>query len=307
MTITVSEINKFAKDPKKFIKSSEDYYHSEISAISDYVKNNRNIKLVLLSGPSGSGKTTSAHMLSVYLRKRNIPSHTVSLDDFYLPYDRLPVLENGKFDTETVNSLDIDEISRCFNEILNTGETMLPHFDFMTKQKHERVRHLKLEKDGIVIVEGLHALNPLITDFLPENTVYKIYISVNSPVLNDDGSVLLSSRKIRFIRRTLRDEIFRNTKLEKTLLMWEEVVRAEDDFLTALKSTADMNLITLHFYELCVYKSRYLRAFSELSKKADGYDYALKVAKALTEFDEIDLSSVPKSSLIREFLGDGEY
>ena len=304
----LSVINGYAENsPQEIVRSSEEWYLSEISQIAQTISDNKNIKIVAIAGPSGSGKTTTAHIMCDRLHEYGENTVVVSLDDFYLPYNDLPILPNGSRDIESVNALDISLIKKCFNEIISSGKTMLPKFNFETKERIKEYAEADIRNKGIVIVEGLHALNPIISDLVPRENIFKIYISVNLPVVDDSGKQILSSRQIRLMRRALRDRIFRNTDINNTLSLWNGVVEGECKFLYCFKHTADINVKTLHFYEPCVYRNDFLALKSDINKDSQCYDYFMKTADALEKFVPIDSSLVPENSLIREFIGNGRY
>ncbi len=304
----LSTINFFAQNsPSEIINTSEEWYHSEIFEIADNIFKNQSIKIVAIAGPSGSGKTTTAHRLCDALSEYGEKTVVVSLDDFYLSTEQLPILPDGTRDIESVNSLDIALIKKCFTEIIESGKTVLPKFDFATKTRIIRDREVDVRNHGIVIVEGLHALNPIISDLVPRENIFKIYISVNLPIVDDNGKKILSSRQIRLVRRSLRDRIFRNTDINDTLNLWKGVVKGEEKFLYCFKDTADVVVKTLHFYELCVYKNEFLSLRDKVNPDNEWYDYFIKTASALEKFAPIDPKLVPEHSLIREFIGNGRY
>ena len=308
MKNTLSEINNAVKlEPDNFVKSCEDEYISEIYSVAQKIADNDDIKIVALAGPSGSGKTTSAHILRDRLEALGETVITVSLDDFYLTDDLLPVLPDGKKDIESPASLDTALIKRCLNEIISTGKTFLPSFDFKSRTSNPFARKVDIGDRGIVIVEGLHALNPVVTDLVPKKNIYKIYVSVNCGIKKDDGTQLLSSRQIRLMRRSLRDEIFRGTDINTTLTFWENVVAGERKYLYCFKNTADALVKTLHIYEPCIYRDEIITLSRELKKGTVCYEYFMRTANALEKFNAIDRSLVPNNSLIREFIGNGKY
>lgn len=307
MMNTVGEINKAALEPQKLIKLAEEQYIGEIYRAAGAIANNDDIKIVALAGPSGSGKTTSAHILCDRLEELGEKTVVVSLDDFYLPYDKLPVLENGKKDIESAAALNTELIKKCFSEIINYGKTMLPRYDFKTKQSILNDRLADVGERGIIIAEGLHALNPVITDLAPRKNIFKMYISVNCSIGDNFGEQLLSSRQIRLARRALRDRVFRGTALEETLSLWNGVVEGERKYLYCFKNTADVFVKTLHIYEPCIYRDEILKLSKTLEKGTVCYEYFMRTAAALEKFSSIDRSLVPKNSLIREFIGDGIY
>lgn len=297
-----------AARPEELIKTSENEYIEELDELSDIISGNKNIKIVSIAGPSGSGKTTTAHILCDKLKLKGRNTTVLSLDDFYLPSEQLPLLPNGSKDIESVYSLDLELLRKCFREIIEKGKTSLPRFDFKTKTRFLNENPIDIShNNGIVIVEGLHALNPHITELVPAENIYKIYISVNCPVLKENGDTLLTSRQIRLIRRALRDRIFRNTDINTTLSLWNGVVEGERKYLYCFKETADFQLITLHPYEVCVYKRYFLQLVECVEKNAPCYDYFIGTANALKKFNSIDISLVPENSLIREFIGNGHY
>lgn len=307
MINTVGEINKAALEPLKLIKIAEEQYIEEIYKTAQKIADNDAIKIVSLAGPSGSGKTTTAHILCKRLEELGEKTVVVSLDDFYLPYDELPLLEDGKRDTESVASLNTKLIKKCFTEIINNGKTMLPKYDFANRKSIPNDRLADIGKRGIIIAEGLHALNPVITDLAPRENIFKIYISVNCSIEDNFGEQLLSSRQIRLARRAIRDRVFRGTSLEKTLSMWNGVVEGERKYLYCFKSTADVHIKTLHIFEPCVYRNEILSLRNELKKGTVCYEYFMRTAAALEKFHPIDRSFVPENSLIREFIGNSIF
>ena len=304
----LSSINgAILSNPRKLVECSENTYIEEVYKAAQVIADNDDIKIVSLAGPSGSGKTTSAHILQDRLTALGEATIIVSLDDFYLAEDRLPVLPDGKKDIESVNSLDAELIKTCLNEIILYGKTKLPYYDFKTKTSHKAQKSVDIGSKGIVIVEGLHALNPVITDLVPRKNIYKIYVNVNCGISDDNGNQLLSSRQIRLMRRSLRDEIFRGSDINKTLTMWEDVVAGERKYLYCFKDTADFTLKTLHPYEPALYKKRFTEMALEVDKNHKGYEYFMKTVRGVADFCDLDEELIPHGSLIREFIGEGKY
>lgn len=307
MKNTLQSINENAiKNPTEFILRCEEEYIKDILKVAKTIADNDDIKIVALAGPSGSGKTTTAHILCEKLEQMNEKTAVLSLDDFYLPRERLPILPDGTKDIESVNSLDTDLLKECFNEIIAQGKTVLPKFDFASGTRKENAQKIDVGARGIVIVEGLHAINPQIASLVSKNNIYKIYISANLPI-TDNGKPFMSSRQIRLIRRSLRDEIFRGSDINETLSQWANVIAGEEKFLYCYKDTADVRLKTLHLFEPGVYKERFLKFRDKVTVNTEWRDYFLKTATALEHFEEIDSKLVPSTSLIREFIGEGKY
>lgn len=303
MINTVGEINDAAKRPQELIAAEEAQYLKGIYSVSEKIADDDRVKIVALSGPSASGKTTTAHILRSRLEELGEITEVVSLDDFYLPGEKLPILPDGTADIESINALNIPLIKKCFTEIIENGKTVLPRFDFASKKSILTDKSIDISDRGIIIVEGLHALNPLITDLVPRESIFKAYISANCSIGDNFGEQLLSSRQIRLVRRILRDRIFRGTDAEHTLSLWNGVVAGERKYLYNFKNTADVHIKTLHIYEPCVYRNKFLELKGEVSSNSVCYEYFMRTASAIEKFSEIDSALVPKNSLIREFIG----
>lgn len=307
MKNTLQFINGEAlRNPAKLIADAENEYVKNITDTASNIADDDDIKIVSIAGPSGSGKTTTAHILCEKLEEFGEKTAVVSLDDFYLPHVQLPLLENGVPDVESVRALDISLLNECFDNIVKKGATYLPKYEFATGSRIENARKIDIGERGIVIVEGLHALNPLITDLVPRKNIFKIYISVNLSITDNDD-VLLTSRQMRLVRRSLRDERFRDADINETLSMWENVVDGEQKYLYCHKDSADVQLVTLHLFEPCVFRDRFLKLEEQLAENAHCKEYFLKTVDAIKKFEGINPELVPSGSLIREFLGDGKY
>lgn len=303
----LSSINSMAlTDPNGLIEIAEKQYDVELNEVADRIIKNKNYKIVLLAGPSGSGKTTTAHIIKDKLIKAGKKAQVVSLDHFFLPMDKMPLQENGEKDFESVYSLDIPEIHRCLDELIKNGRTNIPVFSFQSLSNNEKLA-IDISNDGILIIEGLHALNPILTNELNNNNLLKIYISVNRVVTDDNGNRLLSSRQLRLIRRMSRDFLYRNTSALGTLKLWTSVVKGEEKYLYCFKNSADIKLFTFHSFEPCVFKNIIIELLKELPKNADNYEYIMDAKKSLEKFVSIDTRLVPESSLIREFIPGGIY
>lgn len=293
-------------EPEKLIEVSEKRYDNELNDVVDRIIKNNDYKIILLAGPSGSGKTTTAHIIKDKLIVAGRKAQVISLDHFFLPMDKMPLQENGEKDFESVYSLDIPEIHRCFKELITKEKTDIPVFSFQTLSNNERLA-IDISDGGILIVEGLHALNPILTDELDANKLFKIYISVNRTVVNENGDKLLSSRQLRLIRRMSRDFLYRNTSALGTLKLWTSVVKGEEKYLYCFKETADIQLFTFHSYEPCVFKNIIIELLKDLPEDADNYAYIMNAKKSLEKFCSLDADLVPETSLIREFIPGGVY
>lgn len=257
----------------------------------------------MLAGPSSSGKTTTAALLSQKLELMGCKAYTVSLDDFYLPHSfGYPLDENGMPDYECVEALDVELIHLCLGELLRRGKISLPVFDFHTGKRINNAKNIVLKENDVIIVEGLHALNPIITDTLNKSNLFKIYVSVSSRIYEDDGSVMLSKRDLRFVRRMVRDYSFRSTSVKKTFEVWESVMRGEDKYLFPFENLADIKINSFHPCEPCVLAKRAIALLSD-ALGGEHNEKASQMISKLDLFENIDYSILPKDSLLREFTG----
>lgn len=303
----LSKINSMAvSNPENLIKTAEQHYNDELNSLVKRVTENKECKILLMAGPSSSGKTTTAHIIKDKIISAGKKAEVISLDHFYLPVDKMPLQENGEKDFESVYSLDIPEIHRCFDELIKIGKTTIPIYSFVGAQINDR-HPIDISDGGILIVEGLHALNPILTDELDKNSLLKIYISVNRTVVDDNGNKLLSSKQVRLIRRISRDYLYRNTDALGTLKLWTSVVKGEEKYLYCFRDTADVELATFHSYEPCIFKNIIVELLNDLPKTSDNYDYIMNAKKALERFVSVDMALVPENSLIREFIPGGTY
>lgn len=300
---TYGRINKLADAPEKFLSDSSQAYQARVDAAAKEIFSDIGKKIVMLAGPSSSGKTTTAAILSSAMEKLGGKAYTVSLDDFYLPRSMAyPVDENGEPDFECVEALDIELIHLKLYELIKTGKADLPVFDFNTGERINNAKTIELEENDVIIVEGLHALNPVITDNLNEENLYKIYVSVSSRVYNENGDVLLSKRDLRFIRRMIRDYNFRSMPVERTFEIWGSVMRGEDKYLFPYEELADVKIDSFHPCEPCVLSKTAIELLSCI-KDSEFSAKAAALAEKLRLFKNIDYSSLPESSLLREFIG----
>lgn len=260
-------------------------------------------KIIMLSGPSSSGKTTTANMLARIFSAEGFEANVISLDDFYRDRDEIEPGPDGKKDYEVISALDIELIHSTLSDLIDSGETKLPYFDFTTGTRTDNVFKLKLEKGDIVIIEGLHAINPVFTEGLPLDCISKVYASTQTDILDDGGSVLFAKREVRFIRRTIRDYKFRAAPVALTYSMWPKVIEGEDKYLTPLIDHADYLIDSFHPYEICIYKNLLLDLLPGVGEDSEYYKYSVELAGRLEKITRLDKEIIPKTSLLREFVG----
>ncbi len=260
-------------------------------------------KILMLAGPSASGKTTTAKLLSQWVEKQGGKAVIVSLDDFYLPdLSQYPLDSKGNPDFETVEALDLPLMEQCFLQLIEKGECRLPIFDFETHARSKEENRVDLGKDGVLIVEGLHALNPLITRNLPDEAMAKLYVSVSSRVYDEDGNRLLGRRDLRLLRRTMRDVRYRSFSAVDTFGRWDSVAAGENRYLFPYEVFADEKLDSFHPCEPCLAAGEAVGLLKETAgtpfeKKAE------RLIQSLSAFTPMQGEDLPEVSLLHEFLG----
>ncbi len=301
--LTATQINSLALEPQEFLDNCTKSYHNQVFDVAEKIFSEKSKKIIMLAGPSSSGKTTTANLLSAMLRGMGAKAYTVSLDDFYHPRSvGYPLDEDGKPDYECVEALDIGLLHSCFGELVKNGFAMFPVFDFHSGERINDAKKVELSENDVIIVEGLHALNPVITENLNQNKLYKVYVSVSTRVYDDGGEVLLSKRDLRFARRMVRDFSFRSTSVERTFEIWQSVMRGEDKYLFPFESHADIKLNSFHACEPCVLSSEAVNLLGTVSS-GEYKSQACQMIEKLKLFNPIDCSMLPADSLLREFTG----
>ena len=309
MAYQLSDINfKTVADPCALIEEGDARYRAGVSEAADRIVENYKISpIVLLSGPSGSGKTTTAMKISEALEKRGIRSHYVGMDDYFKTINPLttPRTPEGEYDLESPLCLDMDLMNEHFS-MLSRGERIyVPKYEFSRKMRaYEPSKSIKLGADEIVIFEGIHALNDMITDKHPE--AFKLYISARSDVLFE-GRVVFKSTWFRLVRRMVRDYNFRGAAPAETMGMWANVRRGEKTYISPFKNKADFQFDSSLPYELPVFNHTATELFKTVPEGIERFDELRSVLPALQLFGDIDENLVPRDSLVREFIGGGSY
>lgn len=302
--IAIKTINdKVNNSADNFMNCSEDFYNRQILEVTEHLANcSKDRPIILLSGPSGSGKTTSAHRIEAMLREMGHPTHTISMDNYFLSAeDNLEAMdENGNIDYESPLRLDIPLFTKHLEMLANCEEIHVPTFDFIHQQRREGF-NLKRKPGEFVILEGIHALNPMVTG---KNLDFAtcIYVSVRTRIMKDDGQLLHPS-KIRLMRRLIRDKIFRGRAFEETLDFFKWVQRGENLYIMPHKERADFDIDTFLPYEASVYKSILLPELEKIRSSYESYSKFSEIECFLREILPVDGGIVPNNSLLREFTG----
>jgi uridine kinase len=217
-----------------------------------------------------------------------------------------PMLPDGKFDYESVEALNIAQVQNCLLDLMQLGYCDKPVFDFESRRPFDYKERIQLDDGDVAVVEGIHALNPIIYQALPPEGIIKAYISVDQRIQNK-GKDVLTSREIRLLRRLVRDYRFRSTSAETTLSMWAGVCRGEDLYLTPYAMDCDVKINSVHIYEPCVIGKDALKLLKDVSNDSEHYQFAQQMISKISLFEFIDDVLVPHRSLLREFIGDGYY
>lgn len=300
---TLEYIQNAAKEPLKFVEECENRYNNKIKRIAEEIEKSGRTEIVMIAGPSSAGKTTSAKKLRQHLSELGLKSHTVSLDDFYVDNCNAPRFPDGTPDFETVDALDITYFQKAMTDLIEKGQAELPEFDFLKGKRKPQYNHVEVSDKDVIIVEGLHALNPKITDHLPEERLLKIYINLSSRIYDKNGNIVLNKRNMRFVRRMVRDYKFRGNSVETSYKMWMTVRYGEDMYLFPFKDNADIKLNTIHLYESCILKDTAIKLLGDIDKSSEFYKESQRLIRSLSKFPSIESNIVPDNSLLREFIG----
>lgn len=303
--LEVSGIVEMAQsDPAGLVRRSEEYYHHQVEAAMLRIKKNMpNYKFVLLCGPSASGKTTTAYKLKESLIANGIGAQVLSMDDFYIGIARYPKLPDGSPDMESVKTMDLELLNQCFDELLRTGRSYLPKFDFNAQVQHKGAHLVELTQGCVLIMEGIHALNPEVLSGIPHKNVMRIYASVRSKFVCGEENILIP-KDIRLMRRMVRDDKFRNQSPLATLKTWDNVLEGERKNINPYRDDVDIKLDNTIDYEVCVWHYM-LQRHLDMTGPEDFAEYPAiaRIFDGLMRFPSIDPAKIPQDSLLREFIG----
>ena len=289
---------------RNFIRVNEALHESAIDEIARKI-HEQNKHVVLIAGPSASGKTTSAARLAVHLQMYGHPSRRISMDDFFINRDDLPVQLDGTRDFETIEALDVKLLADSISGLLNGEEVFMPGYDFESGEKEYLTPPTKLEPGEIIILEGIHGLNPKVIDMLPADEIYRIFASALT-CLNLDDHNRIRTTDVRLLRRIVRDQQFRGYPPEETLSLWPSVRRGEEKYIFAYQENADSMLNTALHYELPILKFYAYKLLKDVPADSPNYLLARRLIKALNYLPDVDpslLDEIPPLSLLREFIG----
>lgn len=305
---TVYKLNKAVLENKikNVIMLSEALHGKNISKIADKIAKNKNIKMILIAGPSASGKTTFAQQLSIQLRLNGLKTVTLSVDNYFVERENTPLDENGNYDFECLEAIDLKLFNEQLERLVGGKEVELPEFNFKTGKKEYKGQKLKLAKDEILVIEGIHCLNDKLTLNIPSNQKFKIYVSALT-VLNMDYYNRISTTDTRLIRRILRDYKFRGYSAKETVSRWKIVNEGEEKNIFPYQEEANVLFNTSLIYELGALKPYVMPLLKKIHRTDEEYAETQRLINILKYFEPIPEKNIPANSLLKEFIGGGDF
>ncbi len=305
----VGEFNVACKNNQSFnlIKVSEALHEKKVASIADMISERVDkVKFVLISGPSSSGKTTFSKRLSIQLMVSGLKPVTLSLDNYFVNREETPLDENGEWDFEHLHALDLILFNSHLISLFKGEEIEIPFFNFEDGKRYYKGEKLKLENDSLLIMEGIHALNPALTCELPQDIAFKIYVSALTTISIDNHN-WIPTTDTRLLRRIIRDYRFRNYSARDTIARWPSVRRGEEKWIFPYQENADVMFNSALLFELAVLKKHAEPILAEVPKYCDEYTETHRLIKFLNYFVSIPEREIPPTSLLREFLGGSSF
>ena len=294
-----------SREKKELMLTSEALHEKKIAYIADNIVKKPSIKMVLIAGPSSSGKTTFANRLGIQLRVNGLVPVKISLDDYFVEREFTPRDENGDYNFECIEAIDIKLFNENLIDILKGKKVKLPSYNFKTGKREWHKEEFEFPKSGILIVEGIHGLNPLLTEKIPAENKYKVYISALTQ-LNIDNHNRIATTDVRKVRRIVRDYLSRGYDAEETLKMWPSIKKGEKKNIFVFQEEADDMFNSTLPYELCVLKPYAIQQLDKIGPESPVYGEAVRLKSFLSFFKEISVNDVLGNSILREFIG-GSY
>ena len=305
---TVGDFNQAidAGHATDIINISEALQEKKLAKIAEEIASREGVKLVLLAGPSSSGKTTSCKRLSIQLAVNGLKPLQISLDDYFVDRDKTPKDENGDFDFESIYALNLDLLNEQFNALFRGEEVELPKYDFPSGKSVKSGKKLKLEPNNVLVVEGIHALNPELTAHVPEEQIFRVYASALTTILLDNHNYIPTTDN-RLLRRIIRDYKYRGVSAQETIRRWPSVRSGENKWIFPFQENADAMLNTAMLYELSVLKMQAEPLLQQVPENCEEFTEAYRLLKFLKYFKGIPYNNLPPTSLLREFLGGSSF
>ena len=288
------------------INVSEALQEKKIAQIADEIASRKGVKLVLLAGPSSSGKTTTCKRLSVQLLANGIKPLQISLDDYFINRDETPKDASGEYDYESIYALNLDLINKQFNALFRGEEVELPKYNFQQGKSEKSGKRLKMTDNNVLVVEGIHALNPELTAQIPEQQKFRVYASALTTILLDDHNYIPTTDN-RLLRRIVRDYKYRGISAQDTIHRWPSVRAGENKWIFPYQENADAVFNTAMLFELAVLKTQAEPLLEQVPETSPEYSEAYRLLKFLKYFKPISNRDIPPTSLLREFLGGSSF
>lgn len=301
---TVGDFNQAidANHATDIINISEALQEKKIAKIAEEIASRKGVKLVLLAGPSSSGKTTSCKRLSIQLAVNGLKPLQISLDDYFVDREKTPKDASGEYDYESIYALDLDLINEQFNALFRGEEVELPKYDFQSGKSKKSGNKLKMNDNNVLVVEGIHALNPELTAHIPQEQIFRVYASALTTILLDNHNYIPTTDN-RLLRRIIRDYKYRGVSAQETIHRWPSVRAGENKWIFPFQENADAMLNTAMLYELAVIKTQAEPLLQQVPENCEEYAEAYRLLKFLKYFKGIPYNNLPPTSLLREFLG----
>ena len=305
---TVGDFNEIvgAGRSTDLINVSEALQEKKISQIADEIADRKGVKLVLLAGPSSSGKTTTCKRLSIQLVANGLKPLQISLDDYFVNRDQTPRDENGEYDYESIYALNLNLINEQFNALFRGEEVELPKYDFQTGVSRPSGKKLKMQENNVLVVEGIHALNPELTAHIPERQKFRVYVSALTTILLDDHNYIPTTDN-RLLRRIIRDYKYRGVDAKESIRRWPSVRKGENKWIFPFQENADAVFNSAMLFELAVIKQQAEPLLEQVPENCEEYSEAYRLRKFLKYIRPIPNKDIPPTSLLREFLGGSSF
>ena len=305
---TVGDFNQAidANHSTDIINISEALQEKKIAKIAEEIASRKGVKLVLLAGPSSSGKPTSCKRLRIPLAVNGLKPLQISLDDYFVDREKTPKDASGEYDYESIYALDLDLINEQFNALFRGEEVELPKYDFQSGKSKKSGNKLKMNDNNVLVVEGIHALNPELTAHIPQEQIFRVYASALTTILLDNHNYIPTTDN-RLLRRIIRDYKYRGVSAQETIHRWPSVRAGENKWIFPFQENADAMLNTAMLYELAVIKTQAEPLLQQVPENCEEYAEAYRLLKFLKYFKGIPYNNLPPTSLLREFLGGSSF
>lgn len=305
---TVGDFNEMVRKGQatNLINVSEALQEKKLTEIADEIANRKDVKLVLLAGPSSSGKTTTCKRLSIQLLANGIKPLQISLDDYFVDREHTPKDDKGEYDYESIYALNLKLINDQFNALFRGEEIELPKYNFQTGRSEKSGKKLRMQPNNVLVVEGIHALNPELTAQIPEAQKFRVYVSALTTILLDDHNYIPTTDN-RLLRRIIRDYKYRGVNAQETIHRWPSVRAGENKWIFPYQENADVMFNSAMLFELAVIKQQAEPLLEQVPENCEEYSEAYRLRKFLKYFQPIPNRDIPPTSLLREFLGGSSF